>query len=188
MGTDLRKGGGGGQAVLSAKLVGLSVFDELIGPADALNRSVNAEIAKCLQDSAAESACQDVIFQSENHIDAAREKFQSLKIERLGEARIDDRGADSFLFQFASDFFGHWDERAQSEDSNAVGFRALKNLRATYGDCLRRWLEGHSAAHATRIAYCDRTIVEHGGEKHVREFVLVLGNHVDNIGNAAKIA
>ena len=113
----------------------LAVLDELVGPADAHHRRGEAQVAQLLQHGAAEAAAENVVFERQDHIDAAREELQHLDVDRLGEAGVDHRRGDALAFELAGDFLGHGHQRAQREDGDAVVIAVLQQ----FGLADREW-------------------------------------------------
>src|SRR4029077_20211678 len=77
-------------SILRAEGLQVAVFDELVRPADAHHWGRNLQLVQFFQNRTAESAVQDVILQSDDHLHAARVKLQHLRIDRLGKACIYD--------------------------------------------------------------------------------------------------
>ena len=59
-------GMGGGEAMFLPEDFGASVFDEFIGPADALDGSANDIVVEEFDDGKSEAVVEDVIFESAN--------------------------------------------------------------------------------------------------------------------------
>ena len=114
--------------------------------------------------------------------------LDALVIEGLGEAGVDDGRALAFLAQHCGEAFGLGQHAAEREDRDVVDAVAA-GLRL----CRSRERRGHvfhrsAGADAARIADGDGAVVLQRGEHHVGQFVLVLGDHVDDVGDAAQIA
>src|ERR1700744_432010 len=93
-------------AVLGAQLIHLAVVDETVRPSDAHDWRVYLQFAQSLENSAAESAHQDVIFECNDDADAARILRNQFPIERLNEAGIDDGRGKSLPAEFRSKLLG----------------------------------------------------------------------------------
>ena len=107
MGTNFFEGGGYGETILGTELLGLAVLNELIGPTDAFNRYMNAQIVEFFENRATESTYEYVIFESEKYFNVAGYELECTGVQWFGKARVHDRGADAFFFKFVSDFLSH---------------------------------------------------------------------------------
>src|ERR1039457_3612273 len=129
-----------------------------------------------------------MVFESHNYVHTPREEFQHFDVDGFGEARVNHRGGDTFAPQLACDLFGHGNQRAQCEDRHTVVIAVLDQLGLADRNQAGNILDGRARAHAARVANGYRTVPVHGREEHVGQLVLVLGHHVDNVGDAAEIA
>ena len=69
-GADALEGGFGGEAVAGAEGFDLAVLDEVVGPADADDGSLDALLTEALKDGAAEAAGEDVVFHGDQELAA----------------------------------------------------------------------------------------------------------------------
>jgi hypothetical protein len=120
IGAQLVDGGFRGYSVLCAQSIDLAVLDELVGPSDAYDRSRESCVAELLEDCAAESACEDVVFHGKDDVHASGVELQHLDIDWLGETGIDDGRLDAFTFEFESDITSHGHQRSNRKDSDSV--------------------------------------------------------------------
>ena len=72
------------------------VFDELVGPADADHRCVNPFLAEEFEHRTAVAAHEHVVFERDDDFRHVGELFGEFRVNRLGEARIDDGAVETF--------------------------------------------------------------------------------------------
>src|ERR1700722_5889807 len=77
-------------AVLGAELIHFAVIDETVRPSNAHDRRLYLQFAQSFEYRAAESAHQDVIFESNDDADAARVLGKQFAVQRLNKAGIND--------------------------------------------------------------------------------------------------
>jgi hypothetical protein len=73
------------------------VLDELVGPADALDRRRAVAFLQGLQDRASESARQDVVLKGDNEGDQRGLAQEEGAVQRADEAGVDDPDRDVLL-------------------------------------------------------------------------------------------
>src|SRR5205814_359366 len=164
-----------------------SVFDALIGPADADAGRVDHLAVEMLHDRASETVVQHVVFDGADNLHAAREEFERAGVERLDPARIDERDRDAFFFELARRFFRHFEHVSQSENRDVApmlhhfGFADLEQFR--------RGLWHRARAGAARITDRDRAgIVISDRPEHVDEFIFILRLHMHEVRDVPEIA
>ena len=126
-----------------------------------------------------------MVFHGADHIAAAGKKFEGRGVERLDPTGIDDCCGNAEFFKFLCGGDGEFAHVAEGEDcslgavSNDFGFSDLKEL----------WLFGGNGAssYAARVADGAWTVVVHHCPKHVGEFRLVLGLHVNDSWDWAQV-
>ena len=72
------------------------MLDELVRPTDADDRGLDILIGQVIANDAAVTALQHVVLDGHNNIRRLGEKLGGPGINRLGEARVDDRSVDVF--------------------------------------------------------------------------------------------
>ena len=187
VGEDFRHGSLGREVVEVAEDFGFSVLDELIRPADAFDGCGEAVGVEVFDHSAAEAIVEDVVFKGANHLAAAGAVFEHSSVQRLDEARIDEGHRKSEGFEAGFDVLGHGKHRAEADERDvaALGedFRLADFEKFPVGRNRR------SADGAARVADGGGTGIVGGHRvKHVGEFILVLGLHLDEVRDVAEEA
>ena len=88
-----------GEAVELAEGFGFAVFDELVRPADPLDRRVDAGVVEIFNHRGAEAVEQDVVFEGADDFAFPGEFLEHGGVERLDEARVDERDRESLRFE-----------------------------------------------------------------------------------------
>ena len=161
------------------------MLDELVGPSDAHHRNVAADLFECFEHRRSKSAHLHVIFKGDKGGDAASVGLQHFAIDGLDEPRIDDRRGVAVALQLRSQLPGHGGHGAEAENGHvgAVG----QHLGFADGQHRRFGLAGNTGHGAARIADGTRPGQLERRLHHVGQFVLVLGRHQHQAGNAAQV-
>src|SRR5580692_5902376 len=141
--------------VASAEIIHFSVLDEAVWPADAhhWNRTAHLGIAHFIQrfnHGGAEAAHPYMIFKRDKSGYALCVMIEHLAVERLDEARIDDRNRKPLAFQPHGKLTSHGNHWTEAKNSH-VG-TVLQHLGFAYRNSLRLVLAGNTGHHAPRIA------------------------------------
>src|SRR5689334_23093227 len=97
-----------------------SVLDELIRPPDADDGNLDAPFAEEFQDRAAVSTRKDVVFQGDDDFRDPAESSGQLRVNRLGEARVDDGAIETFGGELGSSLPGDALHVAQRKEGHLV--------------------------------------------------------------------
>ena len=186
MGFDFCDGGFRGESVFLAQDRNGAVFDKLVGPANADDGNVYIRIAKLFHNGGSVTIVQNVVFESADDFAAAGEKFERGDVHRFDPARVDKGNGNTFRFEEAGGFFGHFKHVAKAEEGDLAtwlddfGFADFEDFWGGFGN-------GSSPCTA-RIADGGGTIlmVRHGPE-HVDKFVFVARLHEDQAGDVAEV-
>ncbi len=118
--------------------------------------------------------------------DAARILGEQFTIQRLNKAGIDDGCGKSLPAKLGSELLGQRQQGSQTENCHLVPIADDLCLADRQRD--RLLLDRGSWSCTSRITHRGRPRLQHGRVHHVRQLILVFGNHVDDVGNAAQIA
>ena len=93
-----------------------AMLDELVRPANANNRGLDALVGKVVDDGAAEAIVQDMVLHSAEDIASRREKLDGRVIEGFDPSSIDDRCRDPEFFEFGGGGEGEFAHVAEGDD------------------------------------------------------------------------
>src|SRR5882757_6275500 len=186
IGSQLFQGGFHADAVFGPQLVYLAVLDKAVGPADAHYRRFDLHVAERFQDGTAEATHENVVFKGHDDPGAASVLGQDFAVQWLDETGVDHGRGETLLLQFGGELLGHGHQGSQAENCHVVA--VTDDFRFAYGESYRVSLDGRSRPCTARIAHCCWPGLLQGRIHHVRQLILIFGNHVDDVGDAAEIA
>ena len=126
-----------------------------------------------------------MVFHGADHIAAAGKKFERRRVEGLDPSGIDDRCGNTAFLEFLCGGDGEFAHVAEGED------RCLGAVTENFGfsDFEKLGLFGGNGAgsYASRVADGAWPVVVHHCPKHIGEFRLVLGLHVNDSWDRAQV-